>query len=151
MRGQYAFTVKPHWGLLIRAGLKTVENRSFRVPPGFYLVHCASRFTLTQWEVARGWVADRIGAEVAFPSYAECLMWRGCVCCGVRVVSALTASADPWFMPGRVAWELERPVPYPRGIRARGGLGVWPADPDVARKARRCESARGTGGGVCSK
>ena len=33
--------VKAHWGLLIRAGLKTCENRSFRVPPGFYLVHAS--------------------------------------------------------------------------------------------------------------
>ena len=143
MRNIMAFTLKPHWGLLIRAGLKTVENRNFRVPTGTYLVHCANRVTFAQWAVAKDWVSDRIGAHVAFPSYSECLEWRGCVCCGVRVVTALTKSADPWFMPGRVAWELERPVPYPHGIRARGGLGVWPVDSDVVRKVRRMANEKG--------
>ena len=143
MRNIMAFTLKPHWGLLIRAGLKTVENRNFRVPLGFYLVHCASRIHLNEWAVAKDWVSDRIGPHVPFPSYSECLAWRGCVCCGVRVVSALTESADPWFMPGRVAWELERPVPYPNGIRARGGLGVWPVDSDVIRKVKRMANAKG--------
>ncbi len=142
MKGLYAFTVKPHWGLMIRAGLKTVENRNFRVPPGYYLVHCANRVTFSQWSVAKDWVSDRIGAQVPFPSYSQCLEWRGCVCCGVHVLSALTESAAPWFMTGRVAWELERPVPYPAGIRARGGLGVWPVDSDVVRKVRRMVNAK---------
>ena len=148
MRGLYAFTVKAHWGLLIRAGLKTVENRNFRVPPGFYFVHCASRVHLNEWAVAKDWVSDRVGAHVPFPSLSECQAWLGCVCCGVNVVSALTESADPWFMPGRVAWELERPVPYPAGIRARGGLGVWPVDSDVVRLLHRSETARKTKGDV---
>lgn len=59
------------------------------------------------------------------------------------MVSALTRSADPWFMPGRVAWELERPGPYPPGIRARGGLGVWPVDSDVIRRVKRSLNAKG--------
>jgi hypothetical protein len=143
MKGPYAFTVKPHWGLLIRSGFKTVENRNFRVPPGFYLVHCANRVTLAQWSVAKDWVIDRIGPQVPFPSFSDCLAWRGCVCCGVRVASALTQSADPWFMPDRVAWELEGVVPYPAGIRARGGLGVWPVDSDVVRRLKRARRAGG--------
>jgi hypothetical protein len=142
MKGQYAFTVKAHWGLLIRAGLKTVENRNFRVPPGYYLVHCSNRVTFSDWSVARDWVTDRIGTGVPFPSFMECLTWRGCVCCGVHVVSALRESADPWFMPGRVAWMLERPDLCSRGIRARGGLGVWRVDSDVIRAMRRREPAR---------
>jgi len=142
MKGVCAFTVKPHWGLLIRAGLKTVENRNFRVPPGLYFVHCANRVTFAQWSVARDWVSDRIGPQVPFPSYAECLAWRGCVCCGVHVASALTQSKDPWFMPGRVAWELERPAPCPPGIRARGGLGVWPVDSDAARRLKRAQQGK---------
>ncbi len=143
MKGVYGFTVKPHWGLLIRAGVKTVENRSFRVPPGFYLVHCASRVTLGQWAIARDWVGDRFGPEVRFPPYGECLAWRGCVCCGVRVVSALTRSESRWAMPDRVAWELEGVIPYPVGVRTRGGLGVWPVDSDVVRTLKRLTQGRG--------
>lgn len=71
MKGVHGFTVKPHWGLLIRAVIKTVENRNFRVPPGFYLVHCSSRFTLSQWAVAKDWIGDCIGPHVKFPAYSE--------------------------------------------------------------------------------
>ena len=42
-----AFTVKAHWGLLIRSGLMTCENRSFRVPPGFYLVHASGSLSFS--------------------------------------------------------------------------------------------------------
>ncbi len=41
MKELKAFTVKTHWGLLIRSSLKTSEKRCFRVPPGFYLVHAS--------------------------------------------------------------------------------------------------------------
>ena len=42
--------------------------------------------------------------------------------CGVRVVSALTASSDPWYL-GDMAWELENPVPCARGVWVKGSLG----------------------------
>lgn len=52
--------------------------------------------------------------------------------CGVRVVSALTQSTDPWFMGGDlVAWELGVVVPCAPGVRAKGFLGVWPVSDDV--------------------
>lgn len=130
-----AFTVKAHWGLLIRAGFKTCENRSFRVPPGFYLVHASSSLSFSEWGAGSRWVAERFGfGAVPFPSFDECRLWCGQLLCGVSVVSALTASRDPWHMEGNVAWELETPVPCERGVFTRGNLGAWPVSDELQHR-----------------
>ena len=128
-----AFTVKAHWGLLISAGLKTCENRSFRVSPGFYLVHASGSLSFSEWYAGSVWIAERFGTAVICPSFDLCRTWCGQIVCGVRIVSALTASADPWYL-GDVAWELENPVPCARGVRAKGALGVWPVRDGVKGK-----------------
>ncbi|MEI7902766.1 MAG: hypothetical protein WCK89_21170 [bacterium] len=130
-----AFTVKAHWGLLIRSGLKTVENRGFRVPPGFYLVHASSSLSFSEWCSGSVWIADRFGTAIICPSFDECRSWAGQIVCGITVVSALTASSDPWYL-GDVAWELERPVPCARGVAAKGFVGVWPVSDEVESRYR---------------
>ena len=95
-----AFTVKAHWGLLIRAGVKTCENRSFRVPPGFYLVHASNSLSFSEWCAGSLWVADRFGADVKYPGFDECRAWCGQIVCGVRIVSALPPTEQP---PARLA------------------------------------------------
>ena len=129
-KGLRAFTVKAHWGLLIRSGLMTCENRSFRVPPGFYLVHASGSLSFSEWYAGSVWIADRFGTAIICPSFDLCRAWCGQIVCGVRVVSALTASTDPWYL-GDVAWELEGPVPCARGVTAKGNLGVWPVSAEV--------------------
>jgi len=124
MKELKAFTVKAHWGLLIRSGLKTCENRSFRVPPGFYLVHASNSLSFSEWRAGFDWVAERFGTAVIPPSFDLCRSWCGQVVCGITVVSALTASTDPWYL-GDVAWELENPVPCAQGVRVKGALGLW--------------------------
>lgn len=124
MKPLMAFTVKAHWGLLIQSGLKTCENRCFRVPPGFYLVHASNSLSFSEWRAGFDWVADRFGTAIIFPSFDLCRSWCGQIVCGITVVSALTESADPWYL-GDVAWELERPVPCAKGVTAKGKLGVW--------------------------
>lgn len=137
-----AFTVRPHWGLLIRAGLKTCENRSFRAPPGFYLVHASASLGFYEWGLASRWVAEHFGfGKVDFPSYDECLSWRGQVMCGVWVVSACTVSSDPWHIDGKVAWELESPVKCARGVHTRGFLGCWPVGDELCAAYREAVRA----------
>ena len=119
-----AFTVKAHWGLLIRSGLMTCENRSFRVPPGFYLVHASNSLSFSEWRAGFDWVAGRFGTAIIFPSFDLCRAWCGQIVCGITVVSALTESSDPWYL-GDVAWELDNPTPFARGVRVKGQLGVW--------------------------
>ena len=128
-----AFTVKAHWGLLISAGLKTCENRSFRVPPGFYLVHASGSLSFSEWYAGSVWIAERFGTAIICPSFDLCRSWCGQIVCGVRIVSALTASADPWYL-GDVAWELENPMPCAHGVAAKGFFGVWPVSKEVKRK-----------------
>lgn len=131
MKEMKAFTVKAHWGLLIRQGIKTCENRCFRVPSGFYLVHASSSLSFSEWCAGTLWVSERFGDRIAFPSFIECREWCGQILCGVRVVEASTETADPWHMAGQLAWALEGPVPCGRGVSAVGKLGVWPVSPDV--------------------
>jgi hypothetical protein len=68
-----------------------------------------------------------------------CRTWCGQIVRGVRIVSALTASTDPWYL-GDVAWELEGPVPCAQGVTANGNLGVWKVSDEVRK---RFEGARG--------
>jgi len=131
-KGLRAFTVKAHWGLLIRAGLMTCENRSYRVPPGFYLVHASGNLSFSEWYAGSVWIADRFGTAIICPSFDLCRAWCGQILCGITVVSALTASSDPWYL-GDVAWELENPVPCAQSVAVKGSLGVW-AVSDVLRK-----------------
>ena len=128
-----AFTVKAHWGLLIRAGLKTCESRCFRVPPGFYLVHASNSLSFSAWCAGSRWIAERFGTAIICPSFDLCRAWRGQILCGITVVSALTESRDPWYL-GDVAWELEKPVPCGRGVAAKGNLGAWTVSDDVRKK-----------------
>ena len=130
-----AFTVKAHWGLLIREGLKTCENRCFRVPPGFYLVHASCSLSFSEWGAGYAWCAERFGTAIRYPAYDVCRTWCGQILCGVRIVSALTASADPWYL-GDVAWELEGPVGCAQGVAVKGSLGVWPVSADVEARFR---------------
>ena len=76
----------------------------------------------------------RFGGGVKYPGFDECRAWCGQILCGVSVVSALTASASPWFSGADVAWELERPVPCARGVAAKGALGVWTVNEEVRGK-----------------
>ena len=135
MKELKAFTVKAHWGLLIRSGLKTCENRSFRVQPGFYLVHASNSLSFSEWRAGFDWVADRFGTAIIFPSFDLCRTWCGQIVCGITVVSALTESADPWYL-GDVAWELERPTPCDRGVTAKGCLGTWPVSAELRKRFR---------------
>jgi len=139
-KGLRAFTVKAHWGLLIRSGLMTCENRSFRVPPGFYLVHASGSLSFSEWRAGFDWVADRFGTAIICPSFDLCRAWCGQILCGVRIVSALTASSDPWFL-GDVAWELENPVPFSRGMRIKGQLGVWKVRDELRKNGLDCAHA----------
>ena len=148
MKELRAFTVKAHWGLLIRSGLKTCENRSFRVPPGFYLVHASNSLSFSEWRAGFDWVAERFGTAIICPSFDLCRSWCGQILCGITVVSALTESSDPWYL-GDVAWELERPVPFEQGVRVKGQLGVWLVSDDLRKRFR--EGVRALSQSVCQE
>ena len=117
------------------------------VPLGFYLVHASSSLCFSEWCAGSMWIADRFGTAIICPSFDLCRVWCGQIVCGVRVVSALTASADPWYL-GDVAWELENPVPCARGVSVKGTLGVWKVSDDVRKKfdEARVEMRRTEGG-----
>lgn len=74
-------------------------------------------------------------------SFDENSSFYGQIVCGVRIISALTASSDPWYL-GDVAWELVNPVPYARGLAAKGSLGVWVVSEEVRVKFERARERK---------
>lgn len=121
-----AFTVAPWWGLLIVSGQKTIENRSFRVKEGRYLVHCSSCCSPSGYLEAVRWVMNRPQLSgVKMPSFQECRDAAGCVV-GAVVVSGWTRfTGDPWWNRTRYGWELRSAERLETPVRARGKLGVW--------------------------
>jgi hypothetical protein len=113
----------------------TCESRSFRAPPGFYLVHASGSLSFSEWCAGSMWIADRFGTAIICLSFDLCRAWCGQIVCGVRIDSALTASSDPWYL-GDVAWELEGPVPCAHGVTAKGSLGMWPVSEEAQVRYR---------------
>ena len=87
------------------------------------------------------WIAERFGTAIICPSFDVCRSWGGQILCGIHIVSALTASMDPWYL-GDVAWELENPVPCEHGVAAKGSLGVWPVIDGKRLNFDRLDAAR---------
>lgn len=144
-----AFTVKPFWALLIMADIKDVENRTFRAPPGRYLVHASRSYSWAEHRECHALVAERFGVVSWMPTWEECAGIAGKIVGGVEVSAAVTRSLSPWWDGERVAWELREPrriVP----VEAVGRLGLWKVDDWTMEQVRtaRAEWLRGAAGRV---
>jgi hypothetical protein len=123
------------WALL--EGHKKIENRNFRITPGWYAVHLAAgSHTPVNVEQRLRESFPSLPSPLAFEKGA---IHGVCRVTGHREVASDPAVArDEWYAPpykiancvGDVAW-LRRPV------FARGNLGVWPLDDRARRDVRR--------------
>ena len=121
-----ALTVKRPWAQAIAAGLKTIENRSWR-PPDAFIGERIAIHAGAAWDAAgAAWILEHIGIEL-LPE--ECPAGR--VVCTVVVADVVEQSRDPWFR-GPLGWVLKdlqqatsRPMP--------GRLSLWRLDTGVVR------------------
>jgi hypothetical protein len=109
-----ALTIRQPWASLIVAGIKDVENRSWRTNyRGRLGIHAGSRVD-----------------QDAFDAHRHLLdgdLPRGALIGSVTVVDCIATSRSKWALPGHWHWvladakKLARPRPMP------GKLGLWQA------------------------
>jgi hypothetical protein len=120
-----ALTVRQPWASLITAGLKDVENRTWRTNfRGTLLVHAGR--------------VDRL-PMLEFGHLLTAAPLVGAVVGTVEVVDCVRDSESPWAIPGQWHWTLDDPQPLAEPVLCRGWLGLW----DVA--VRQSGLTTGTG------
>jgi ASCH domain len=105
-----AITIKQPWASLIMAGLKDVENRTWKTNfRGTLAIHAGSgiaRDAMTQYGHLVG----------QYPA--------GAIIGTVELVACITDSPSPWAMEGHYHWILENPRPC-APVQAAGALSFW--------------------------
>jgi hypothetical protein len=118
-----ALTVRQPWAWAIAAGLKALENRSWRPPAELLGQRIAIHAGTGPDREGERWCAAH-GIEVP----AE--LPRGELVAVARIVGVVEESDDLWWR-GPLAWRLADVRPVPRGIRLRGALGLWRLPPGL--------------------
>jgi hypothetical protein len=114
-----ALTVKQPWASLIMAGLKDVENRTWKTNfRGTLIIHAGSG-------VARDAMLEHGHLVGAYPA--------GAIIGTVDLVDCITGSPSPWAMDGHWHWILANPKPCAPVAHA-GALSFW--QPSAAAWAR---------------
>lgn len=111
-----ALTIRQPWGSLIVAGIKDVENRSWRTNHrGPLLIHAGAAM-----DPVEGWRVLEVARLAEIP--------RGALIGMVEVVGCVRDSPSRWARPGQWHWELANARPLPRPIPIRGRLGLFEVD-----------------------
>ncbi len=133
MTGLRALTVRQPWAGLLAAGVKPVENRTWRTSArGELWLHAgAGADPIAEW---------MYGHLIHAENTAGAQIWaRGAVIALAELtgVHRDTGCCEPWGQPDQWHWEI-RPVrvlavPVP----ARGALGIWQLDAGLVDSAAR--------------
>jgi hypothetical protein len=117
-----ALTVRQPWAALIVAGVKDVENRSWRpaVPVDVLIIHSAERRADHPDGVIRVEGDDR----------------RGVILGTVRMEGVTKDSPSPWALDDLFHWQLADPVRLAEPIPCTGKYGLWMPPPAVIRQLR---------------
>lgn len=120
-----------NWAIL--KGYKTVENRAYRIKPGWYALH-------TGVGKIEKKVTDEIQAalgDVRLPGEEE--MPHGVIVGAVHISCGLPIErcrTDPWAT-GPVCNVLDAVYVLPNPVKARGQLATWKVDPGALEEVRR--------------
>lgn len=105
-----AITIKQPWASLIMAGLKDVENRTWKTNfRGTVAVHAGSG-------IAKDAMAEHGRLVSQYPA--------GAIIGTVEIVGCVTDSASEWAMEGHYHWILANPRPC-APVAATGALSFW--------------------------
>jgi hypothetical protein len=107
-----ALTVRQPWASLIAAGIKDVENRSWRTSyRGPLLIHAGLGVDVDDLLVWREYLPEPLP--------------KGSVVARVELIDCVRDSTSTWALPGRWHWLLANPEPIRAGAPVRGQLGLW--------------------------
>lgn len=133
-----ALTLTQPWATLVILGVKRYETRGWPIPvamrrPVRIAIHAAKGWTADDRDFLSDLIRDGVLSQMATASIP-----RGAVLGTVRLDGLYTTTAalrQPDmteleqmlgdYSPGRYAWALGDPEPFPEPIAARGMLGLW--------------------------
>jgi hypothetical protein len=113
-----ALTVRQPWADLIVAGVKDVENRSWRTHYRGPLVIHSARRRPTPADVE---MAEAIGGPLPFTEWLD----LGRVIGRVTLLDCVRDSTSPWAEEGAWHWLLDNPVSMVALNVVQGRLGLW--------------------------
>ena len=115
-------TIRQPWAAAIIYAGKDVENRSWATRyRGRLYIHAGMRLDPD----------DVLPAEVP--------VVHGAIIGHVELVDIATGSPSHWAEPGQYHWLLANPVPLPSPVPAKGRLGLWSPDNELAAVLGRVE------------
>jgi len=121
-----AITIRQPWASLIMAGIKPVENRTWKTTHrGVLVIHAGRNEAKAMTEHG-----DRLED---FPN--------GALIGTVRVVDCVRDSDSEWAIPGQWHWILADPRPC-RPRPAKGALSLWTPEPADWAWVRRTRQSR---------
>lgn len=135
MRTMKALTIHQPWAGLIMAGIKPVENRSWRpnLAPGDRFAIHAGR---DAGEIA-DWVTDECARVLTRVQAAMCLE-NGVILGTVRFMGVITKAEElppekrKWFA-GPLAWLVDQPQEWNLPPKIKGKLGLWDVPEGVGK------------------
>ena len=106
-----ALTLRQPWASLVMAGIKDVENRTWRTNyRGRLVIHAGSGI-------------DREGMNEHGQLLAD--YPHGAILGTVELVDCVEHSTSPWAIAENWHWLLAEPRPFDAPIPAKGKLGLW--------------------------
>ncbi len=122
----YALSVKQPWALLIVAGYKNVENRSWPTRfRGRIYIHASSSRGDMGPEIA-DWIIRRLdGKQVETFKHIMRRPVFGAIIGEVDIVDCVQNHPSKWAIRGQYQWVLANPVRYEKPIECRGALGLF--------------------------
>ena len=132
---QIAITVKQPFGYLICAGIKDVENRSWKLPEKYkgqrVLIHAGKRHFDVKLEIEGQATAKEI-QMLSVLSYAEENDLFGCIIGSVEIVDCVENHPSEWAIKGQYHWVLANPILFDKPIEnVKGKLGFWKYEVDL--------------------
>ena len=128
---QIAITVKQPFGYLICAGIKDVENRSWKLPEKYkgqrVLIHAGKNTYPEPYMLFDDAQSDAIGDVVmdVCSSY-----WQTSAIIGsVEIVDCVENHPSEWAIEGQYHWVLANPILFDKPIEnVKGKLGFWKSE-----------------------
>ena len=120
-----ALTIKQPWAGLIIAGIKDVENRTWKTAyRGRVLIH-TSKTPCSRGEL-EAYPLPALAKNVEVSRYAPGLFTNGAIIGSVDIVDCVMNHPSEWAENGVYNWVLANPVKFEKAIlNVKGMLGLW--------------------------
>jgi ASCH domain len=125
-----ALSVRQPWASLIVAGVKNIENRSWRPHyRGRLYIHAGRR----AHKASIRELPARNAHVIAYDAFADDLDNYGLIG-SVKLIDCVQNADSPWAIPGLWHWIFENPVAFDTPVVCPGRLGLFDVQVEVKGK-----------------